>query len=528
MSASAVCQPVSFFISYNHRDVDWAEWIAWQLENDGYRTILQAWDFKAGSSFVVEMDNALKRADRIIAVLSPGYLDSNFTPSEWAAKFAEDPQGRNGKVIPVRGTDVLVQGLLSPIIFIDLVGKDEIGARYELLTKLKRERAKPDHPPYYPGKCGAPPQFPPTASSNNGIPQQVPNSLTQQVDVVEFTAVITGTITIEDVDLIEAIVEHLRKRSKDAFLTLLKARHGSVVLLLRGSRAGFQELERLHKEGLLNEVNGCKLLGFGINHSPTELIQPRSGSVNKDLFSNERDLGLRILIAEDDAPLATFIAKAFKSEDHVTEIALSGDGAIKQLQESKYDLLILDLNLPVVSGSEVLAKVRSRDPDIPILILTATDEVTERVACLNAGADDYLTKPFSFSELSARIHAVLRRKNSPGHAVLKSADLELDYLRRTVHRAGRLVDLTPKEFDLLEYFMRNPGRRITRNMIIEYMWKLSPRTMTNVVDVYINYLRKKIDEGANVKLIRTIRGVGYEFGTGEATQEESDPQSSSA
>jgi DNA-binding response OmpR family regulator len=231
---------------------------------------------------------------------------------------------------------------------------------------------------------------------------------------------------------------------------------------------------------------------------------------------------MRILIAEDDAPLATFIAKAFKSEDHLTEVAASGEDALQKLQKMKYDLLILDLNLPVISGSEVLSRIRGRDPDIPILILTATDEVAERVACLDAGADDYLTKPFSFSELSARIRAVLRRKNSPGTAVLKIADLELDYLRRTVHRGGRLIELTPKEFALLEYFMRNPGRRITRNMIIEHVWKLSPDTMTNVVDVYVNYLRKKIDESAKVKLIRTIRGVGYEFGAGETAKQADD------
>jgi len=228
---------------------------------------------------------------------------------------------------------------------------------------------------------------------------------------------------------------------------------------------------------------------------------------------------MRILIAEDDAPLATFIAKSFNSQDHVTEVAANGEDALQRLQNAKYDLLILDLNLPVISGSEVLARVRGRDPDILILILTATDEVEERVACLDAGADDYLTKPLSFSELSARIRAVLRRKNSPGHAVLQIADLELDYLRRTVHRAGKLIDLTPKEFALLEYFMRNPGRRMTRNMIIESVWKLSPDTMTNVVDVYVNYLRKKIDEGAKVKLIRTIRGVGYEFSADEGSQE---------
>ena len=228
---------------------------------------------------------------------------------------------------------------------------------------------------------------------------------------------------------------------------------------------------------------------------------------------------MRILIAEDDAPLATFIAKAFKSEDHVTEIAASGEDALQRLQKGLFDLLILDLNLPVVSGSEVLSKIRSENADIPILILTATDEVTERVSCLDAGADDYLTKPFSFSELSARIRAVLRRKNRAGQAYLKVADLELDYMQRTVHRGDRNIELTPKEFALLDYFMRNPGRRITRNMIIEHVWKLSPDTMTNVVDVYVNYLRKKIDEGAKIKLIRTIRGVGYEFGPSNSTDE---------
>lgn len=237
---------------------------------------------------------------------------------------------------------------------------------------------------------------------------------------------------------------------------------------------------------------------------------------------------MRILIAEDDDPLAAFIAKAFKSEDHTTEIAANGQDALTRLQNTAYDFLVLDLNLPVISGSEVLAKVRARDPDIPILILTASDDVADRVACLDAGADDYLTKPFSFSELSARIRAVLRRKNRPGQTVLKLADLELDYMNRTAHRAGRLIDLTPKEFALLDYFMRNPGRRITRNMIIEHVWKLSPDTMTNVVDVYVNYLRKKIDEGAKTKLIRTVRGVGYEFGAAAYADEPEDDAEESA
>src|SRR5437588_3136083 len=161
---------------------------------------------------------------------------------------------------------------------------------------------------------------------------------------------------------------------------------------------------------------------------------------------------MRILIAEDDGPLASFIAKAFKSEDHITEIAASGEEALERLAKGSYDLLILDLNLPVIAGSQVLAKIRSYDTQLPILILTATDEVAERVACLDAGADDYLTKPFSFSELSARVRAVLRRKNHPGQPYLKVADLELDYMQRTVQRGGRVIELTPKEFALLEYF----------------------------------------------------------------------------
>jgi two-component system copper resistance phosphate regulon response regulator CusR len=222
---------------------------------------------------------------------------------------------------------------------------------------------------------------------------------------------------------------------------------------------------------------------------------------------------MRILIAEDDSPLASFIAKTFVSEGHESEVAPNGEVALERLAAESFDLLILDLGLPIVSGSEVLSKVRSHDENLPILILTAAGHVSERVACLDAGADDYLTKPFSFSELSARVRALARRQARGSVAtVLKVDDLELDCVQRTVRRNGVEVELTRREFSLLEFFMRNMGRRVTRNMIIENVWKLAPNTTTNVVDVYVNYLRKKLDEGARVKLIRTIRGVGYEFG----------------
>jgi DNA-binding response OmpR family regulator len=221
---------------------------------------------------------------------------------------------------------------------------------------------------------------------------------------------------------------------------------------------------------------------------------------------------VKILIAEDDAPLASFVVKAFKHEGQDAEAAADGQKALQRLKAGSFDMLILDLNLPVTSGHEVLKTLRNMNSDLPVLILSGTSQVEERVACLDAGADDYLTKPFSFSELSARVRALSRRKSKVPEAVLKAADLEFDRVRRKVKRGGRLIELTPKEFSLLEYFMTNPGRCITRRMIIEDVWSMSGDTVTNVVDVYVNYLRKKIDEGATPKLIHTIRGIGYQFG----------------
>jgi DNA-binding response OmpR family regulator len=159
----------------------------------------------------------------------------------------------------------------------------------------------------------------------------------------------------------------------------------------------------------------------------------------------------------------------------------------------------------------VLRGIRSNNPDLPVLIVTGSCLVEERVRGLDAGADDYVAKPFAFAELAARLRAVIRRGNRPARSVLKVADLELDRVTHLVQRAGRAIELSPKEFALLEFLMRNLGQAVSRTEIIEQVWKLNYDTMTNVVDVYINYLRRKIDSGFDKRLIRTIRGVGYQI-----------------
>ena len=220
---------------------------------------------------------------------------------------------------------------------------------------------------------------------------------------------------------------------------------------------------------------------------------------------------MRILIAEDDSALASFVKKGLESEHYAVDIASQGEQARAMASEFDYDLVVLDLSLPGVDGVSILRFVRARKPSLPILILTGRSRVEDRVQCLDLGADDYLGKPFSFSELSARIRAVLRRAHLPAESVLTVDDLKLDRVERRVERAGHRIDLTSKEFALLEYLMRNAGRRITRAMIIEHVWNLSFDTCTNVVDVYVNYLRRKVDDGFGCRLIHTIRGVGYEL-----------------
>jgi two-component system, OmpR family, copper resistance phosphate regulon response regulator CusR len=220
---------------------------------------------------------------------------------------------------------------------------------------------------------------------------------------------------------------------------------------------------------------------------------------------------MRILVAEDDAALASFVKKGLEAEHHAVDVSADGEQARALASELEFDIIILDLALPHLDGVSILRFVRTRKPSVPILVLTGRNRIEDRVQCLDLGADDYLTKPFSFSELSARIRALMRRSHIPAESVLTVGDLKLDRVERRVERAGKRIELTSKEFALLEYLMRNAGRRITRAMIIEHVWNLSFDTCTNVVDVYVNYLRRKVEEGYPRRLIHTVRGVGYEL-----------------
>ena len=221
---------------------------------------------------------------------------------------------------------------------------------------------------------------------------------------------------------------------------------------------------------------------------------------------------MRILVVEDDAPLADFLCKQLQREEFSVQAVADGREAQQLASDHPYDLVLLDLGLPGAEGLDVLRAIRAKKPDLPVLIVTGSTLVEERVRGLDAGADDYIAKPFVFDELLARIRAVLRRGSRPARAVLQIKDLELDRIAHSVRRSTRDISLTPKEFALLEFLMLNEGRPVSRASVIEQVWKLEADTMTNVVDVYINYLRRKVDSGHDRALIRTIRGVGYQIG----------------
>jgi len=218
---------------------------------------------------------------------------------------------------------------------------------------------------------------------------------------------------------------------------------------------------------------------------------------------------MRILVVEDELKIAQFIKRGLKEEGYAADIASDGEQGDFFLSSNDYDLIILDLMLPKIDGLTLCRKLRKEGKHTPIIMLTAKDTVKDKVKGLDSGADDYLSKPFAFEELLARIRVLLRKKDSQVVTQLKVNDLNMDLLTQKVTRAGRAIELTVKEYALLEYLMRNAGNIITRTMISEHVWDINFDTMTNVIDVYINYLRNKIDSGFEDKMIHTVRGKGY-------------------
>ena len=218
---------------------------------------------------------------------------------------------------------------------------------------------------------------------------------------------------------------------------------------------------------------------------------------------------MRILIIEDEGKIAAFLKRGLKEEGYAVDVAADGDQGYFLASTQDCDLIILDLMLPGLDGLSLCRKLRAEGNEARILVLTARDKVGDKVQGLNAGADDYLTKPFAFEELLARVRALLRKREAGPPTKLQVADLTLDLLAHKVLRAGREIELTAKEFALLEYLMRNVGIVVTRTMITEHVWDVNFDTFTNVIDVYMSYLRDKIDRAFPDKLIQTVRGRGY-------------------
>jgi len=218
---------------------------------------------------------------------------------------------------------------------------------------------------------------------------------------------------------------------------------------------------------------------------------------------------MRILLVEDEKKMASFIERGLKEERYATDVANDGETGMHLAEVNPYDLIIMDIMLPKKDGITVCKEIRGKKITAPILLLTAKSSVKDKVIGLNSGADDYLSKPFAFEELLARVQALLRRKNIDNTTTLKVADLELNQLTFKVNRAGKEITLTSKEFALLRYLMLHVNQIVTRTMISEHVWNEDFDTFTNVIDVYINYLRNKIDKGFGKQLIHTVRATGY-------------------
>ena len=218
---------------------------------------------------------------------------------------------------------------------------------------------------------------------------------------------------------------------------------------------------------------------------------------------------MRLLVVEDERKVASFIKKGLEEEGYAVDVARDGQEGLEMALDRIHNLIILDIQLPKMDGMAILQELRKQEVTTPVLLLTVRATIEDKVLGLDSGADDYLTKPFVFQEFVARIRALLRRRVEVEPAVLQVADLSLDPSRRIVIRGKEKIDLSPREFSLLDYFMRNPERVLTRTMITEHVWDYYFDTDTNVIDVYVNYLRKKIDAGRMPKLIHTVRGAGY-------------------
>ena len=234
-------------------------------------------------------------------------------------------------------------------------------------------------------------------------------------------------------------------------------------------------------------------------------------------MDNQRGVGslVRILLVEDEQKVASFIRSALEEQSYAVDVSYDGEEGYYLAEATDYDLVVLDIMLPKVDGFQVLRQLRTRKPAMPVLILTARGSVEDRVRGLDLGADDYLVKPFALAELTARVRALLRRGVREAAGELRVDDLVLDATRRRVTRGGKPIELSNKEYSLLEYLLRNANHVVTRGMIAEHVWDASFDSFTNVIDVYINHLRKKIDRNYSRKLIHSVRGVGYRISASE-------------
>jgi DNA-binding response OmpR family regulator len=218
---------------------------------------------------------------------------------------------------------------------------------------------------------------------------------------------------------------------------------------------------------------------------------------------------MRVLVVEDEVGIAQFISQGLTEAGYAVDMTNDGQSGLDYALAAEYDIIVLDIMLPQMDGLQLLRKLRSQGIKTPVLLLTARDGIEDRVKGLDAGADDYLSKPFAFPELLARLRALLRRPYLQQDTILKVSDLEMDVATREVRRAGKTINLSPREFTLLEYFMRHPRQVLSRTQIIEHTWNFDFYENSNVIDVYVGYLRRKIDQGFDKPLLKTVRGVGY-------------------